>query len=84
MQLTAKTTYCIGNSMGKLQPRPIEIFNRADSFSECTRKPSCVKIRTYHSGALAQSEGANDEDGPMLLRLGYDISFLFLRQSRWW
>src|SRR5580692_54998 len=48
VQLTAKTakTYRTGDSMGKLQRRPIEIFNRADSFSECTLQPSCVTIES--------------------------------------
>jgi hypothetical protein len=58
-----------------LQPRPIESFNRADSFSECTLKPSCVKIRTYHSGTLAKTEVANDADGLMLLIWGIHIKF---------
>jgi hypothetical protein len=61
--------------MRKLQPRPIEIVNRADSFSECALKPSCVKITIRHSGILVQGEVANDEDGLMLIRLGYDIQF---------
>lgn len=61
--------------MGKLQRRPIEIFNRADSFSECMLKPSCVTIRIYHSSSLAHDEVANDEDGLMLIHLGYDIKF---------
>src|ERR1700730_10270211 len=47
------------DSMGKSQPRPIEVVNRAESFFECTRKPSCVKINIYHSPNLAQGEAAN-------------------------
>ena len=45
--------------MGKSQPRPIEVVNRAESFFECTLKPSCVKINIYHSPNLAQGEAAN-------------------------
>jgi hypothetical protein len=32
--------------MGKLQGRPIEIFNRANSFSECTPQSFCVTIES--------------------------------------
>ncbi len=33
--------------MGKLKRRPIEIFNRADSFSECTPQSFCVTIESH-------------------------------------
>jgi hypothetical protein len=45
--------------MGKSEPGPIEVVNRADSSFECALKPSCVKINMYHSPYLAQGEAAN-------------------------
>jgi hypothetical protein len=71
--------------MGKLQRRPIEIFNRADSFSECTPQPSCVTIESnIATAALAQGEAASDKDGLMPMRLRLTSSLMFRRQFRWW